>query len=56
MKWQPASLDELQRRGLKIVRARKDDGKFHPDDPATPEVNEAWQAKPAPKRKRKVKE
>ena len=27
---------------LELVRARDEDGKFIPDDPATPKVNEAW--------------
>jgi hypothetical protein len=27
---------------LELVRARNKDGKFIPDDPATPDVNEAW--------------
>jgi hypothetical protein len=29
-------------------RARDDDGHFVPDDPATPEVNEAWEGGKAP--------
>ena len=32
-----------------LVRARDDEGKFIPDDPATPEVNEAWVKKPVKK-------
>ena len=28
-----------------VVRARDDNGHFIPDDPATPEVNEAWTTK-----------
>lgn len=28
-----------------LVRARDDEGKFIPDDPTTPEVNEAWTTK-----------
>lgn len=36
-----------------IERARKDDGGFKADDPATPEINEAYTAKkPAKKRVR----
>lgn len=36
-----------------IVRAREDDGGFKADDPATPEINEAYTAKqPAKKRVR----
>lgn len=30
---------------VEVVRARDEDGKFIPDDPATPEVNEAWIAR-----------
>jgi hypothetical protein len=26
-----------------LVRARDEDGRFIPDDPATPDVNEAWE-------------
>ena len=36
-------------------RARKDDGKFEGDDPATPEVNEAWEGGKAPKKKAPAK-
>jgi hypothetical protein len=37
-------------------RARKGDGKFKADDPATPEVNEAWEGgkKPAKKKKKRA--
>jgi len=56
MKWQAPSLEELRARGLDVERAREPDGKFQADDKATPNVNEAWDAKPAPKRKRKAKE
>jgi hypothetical protein len=52
MKWKPASEEELARRGIVVTRARTDDGKFQADDPATPDVDEAWAA-PKPKRKRK---
>lgn len=27
---------------LKLVRAKDEEGKFVPDDPSTPDVNEAW--------------
>lgn len=30
---------------LEMVRARDGDGKFIPDDPSTPDVNEAWVVK-----------
>jgi hypothetical protein len=55
MKWKPASIEELRRRGLVPERAREPDGTFRADDPATPEVNEAWKVEePAkPKRRRK---
>lgn len=36
-------------------RARKDDGKYQGDDPATPEVNEAWKSGKAPKKKAPAK-
>lgn len=36
-----------------VVRARTEDGKFIPDDPATPEVNEAWTTKLTKKVKKK---
>lgn len=34
---------------LEVVRARTKDGKFIPDDPATPTVNEAWTTRPRKK-------
>lgn len=37
-----------------IKRARKDDGTFEKDDPATPDVNEAWEGGEAPKPKKKA--
>lgn len=45
-----ASLDKPKKKTKKpaveeVVRARDEDGKFIPDDPATPEVNEAWVAR-----------
>jgi len=55
MKWEPASEEELARRKGAVTRARTDDGKFQADDPATPDVDEAWTA-PKPKRKSKPKE
>lgn len=54
MKWEPASEEELARRKGAVTRARTDDGKFQADDPATPDVDEAWTA-PKPKRKSKPK-
>jgi hypothetical protein len=57
IKWAPATAEELARRGLGMQRARESNGTFRADDPATPEVNEAWEAAPAPKRRtRKAKE
>lgn len=57
IKWTPAGPDELARRGLVLQRARTAAGRFQGDDPSTPEVNEAWEAKSAPKRStRKAKE
>ena len=38
-----------------LVRARDEKGAFIADDPATPDVNEAWVTKVAKKVKRKVK-
>jgi hypothetical protein len=35
------------------VRARTDEGKFVPDDPTTPEVNEAWTTKLTKKPRKK---
>ena len=39
----------------KKERARTDEGHFVPDDPATPDVNEAWSSPPKPKKKAPVK-
>lgn len=54
IKWAPASEEELARRGIGVtkerVRAREADGTFQADDPATPEVNEAWVKKIVRKR------
>jgi|AntAceMinimDraft_17_1070374.scaffolds.fasta_scaffold266500_2 hypothetical protein len=55
MKFVPPSEEELARRGLSPVRARTSEGAFQADDPATPDVNEAWTAKPAPKPVKKPK-
>ena len=58
-RFKPASAEELARRGLNAdgspikttpVRARNDDGTLKADDPSTPDVNEAWETKPAKKR------
>ena len=48
----PPSAEELARRGIgvKNVRARNEDGTLKGDDPSTPDVNEAWETKPAPKK------
>jgi hypothetical protein len=45
-----ASLDKPKKKPkvepeVEVVRARDEDGQFIPDDPATPEVNEAWVAR-----------
>ena len=54
------SAEELARRGLNSdgspieatkVRARNKNGTLKADDPSTPNVNEAWKAKPAKKKK-----
>jgi len=54
-----ASAEELARRGLNSdgtpikvekVRARKKNGTLKADDPSTPNVNEAWEDKPAKKK------
>jgi len=45
MKIAPPSEEELRARGIGVEpkRARKIDGSFKADDPATPEINEAWE-------------
>jgi len=47
--WQSKNFDVLQflesLEKQELVRARDDEGQFIPDDPATPEVNEAWTKK-----------
>lgn len=49
-RFQPPSEEELARRGIGAkttkVRARNTDGTLKGDDPATPDVNEAWEDKP----------
>lgn len=52
IKWEPASKEELERRGKILVRAHNADGTFRADDPVTPE-NEAWVAKAPAKKPRK---
>lgn len=50
---EPPSEEELAARGLKPekVRARNSDGTLRADDPSTPDVNEAWEDKPAVKKR-----
>ena len=64
-RFSPPSVEELAARGLdpdgnplKVakVRARNSDGTLKADDPSTPDVNEAWEEKPAKKRGRPKKE
>ena len=47
--WQSKNFDVLQflenLEKEELVRARDDEGQFIPDNPATPEVNEAWTTK-----------
>jgi hypothetical protein len=47
-----AALDFLANQHT-LVRARDKVGKFLPDDPVTPDVNEAWIAKPLKKARKK---
>ena len=56
-RFKPASKEELAARGIGVekVRARNDDGTLKADDPSTPDVNEAWETKPATKRGRPSK-
>ena len=56
-RFKPASKEELAARGIGVekVRARNDDGTLKADDPSTPDVNEAWETKPAKKRSRPSK-
>ena len=41
----PKKVKEEVKEELEMVRARDEDGKFIPDDPETPDVNEAWVVK-----------
>lgn len=41
----PKKVKEEVKEELEMVRARDEDGKFIPDDPETPDVNEAWLVK-----------
>ena len=56
-RFKPASKEELAARGIGVekVRARNDDGTLKADDPSTPDVDEAWETKPAKKRGRPSK-
>ena len=56
-RFKPASEEELAARGVGTVkvRARKEDGTLKAYDPSTPDVNEAWEEKPAKKRGRPSK-
>ena len=57
-RFQPPSEEELAARGLGTskVRARNTDGTLKADDPSTPDVNEAWEDKPATKKRGRPKE
>jgi len=63
-RFKPPSVEELEARGLDAdgnplkktkVRARNEDGTLKADDPSTPDVNEAWEEKPAPKKRGRPK-
>ena len=56
-RFKPPSKEELAARGIGVekVRARNDDGTLKADDLSTPDVNEAWETKPAKKRSRPPK-
>ena len=63
-RFKPASSEELAARGLypdgspiktTPVRARNDNGTLKADDPSTPDVNEAWEDKPATKKRGRPK-
>lgn len=41
------SITKRRKKAVVKVRARDEDGRFKTDDPSTPEVNEAWEEKPA---------
>lgn len=40
----PAPVPAAKKVSKKQVRAREEDGQFKADNPATPEVDEAWEA------------
>ena len=63
-RFKPPSVEELAARGLDAdgnllkktkVRARNEDGTLKADDLSTPDVNEAWEEKPAPKKRGRPK-
>jgi len=56
-RFKPASKEELAARGIGVekVRARNENGTLKADNPSTPDVNEAWEDKPAKKRGRPSK-
>ena len=56
-RFKPPSAEELARRGIGVekVRARNEDGTLKADDPSTPDVNEAWEEKPAKKKRSRPK-
>jgi hypothetical protein len=56
-RFKPPSAEELARRGIGVekVRARNEDGTLKADDPSTPDVNEAWEEKPAAKKRGRPK-
>ena len=47
----PETIAEQPEPEPEMVRARNDDGSFKADDPATPDVNEAWEEKPVQAKK-----
>ena len=55
--WQTKNADVLKFiEGLEkeeLVRAKDEDGRFIPDDPSTPDVNEAWIVKTVKKARKK---
>ena len=56
-RFKPPSAEELARRGIGVekVRARNEDGTLKAVDPSTPDVNEAWEEKPAAKKRGRPK-
>ena len=56
-RFKPPSEEELARRGIGVekVRARNEDGTLKADDTSTPDVNEAWEEKPAAKKRGRPK-